>query len=135
MQRECARADAVGIGVQERDRVLWTEHRQFDVGRAQRLAGWHDAAAQFRLALADQRQEELGKRAQIRLAQRADAACAGMKALAQHVANDDGESWRETRSAAGDADQAHEQRCANFVGGEEAADADRARHHGLPLES
>ncbi len=94
----------------------------------------HDAAAQFRLALADQRQEELGQRAQIRLAQRADAARAGMKALAQHVANDDGEGGRETRSAAGDADQTHEQRCPNFVGGEAVADTDGARHEGLALE-
>ena len=60
VQRERALADAVGIGVQQRDRVLGAEDRRFDAGLAERLAPRHDAAAKLRLPLADQRQEKLG---------------------------------------------------------------------------
>ena len=57
-----------------------------------------------------------------------------MHALVQHVADGVGEGGRKAGGAAGDAGQPHEQRGAHFVGGEEVADADGARHHGLALE-
>ena len=134
MQRQRPFADAVGVGVQERDRILWAERRRGDACALQRRGAGQAAAVELDLALADQRQEELRHRAQIGLAQGADAAYPRMQPAVQHRRDGSRHGGRQSRCAVRQTGQPHEKPGAHVVGVEEVADADGARHHRLALE-
>jgi hypothetical protein len=95
VQHESAKTDAVAVVVQQGDRILGAKRRRLDTGAAQRLRPGLDATAELCLAVADQGQEELRHRAEVGLAQRADAADARVHGLVQHVADHAGEDGRQ----------------------------------------
>ena len=134
VQGEGAQADAVSVGVQQRDRVLGSQPGRLDLRQPHRVLPRHHAALPLGLAAADQRQEELRHRAEIGLADRADAADARMQALVQHGAQGRGEGRRQSRRALRDAGEADQERGSDFFRGHKVADADGARHHGVALE-
>ena len=114
--------------------VLRAERRAGDAGAAHRLGARQDRPVELRLALADQRQEQLRQRREIGLAERADARVRADARRRSAWRDRLGELRREAGGAARDAGEPHEQRGAHLLGVEEIADADRARHHGAALE-